>query len=391
MKNTRYVTVTSTMKKTFATAEVPSPTASPSVAPTEPLTENILVNTGAAYESSLPLDSSIATLPAITLESGQATPPLETLTETFSTTQTLLKTHMLPVVSGGNTTRLTLVQTYNIARVVTATKTLPPMEIYQFIPSKTLNEFNSKLDEAGSELHLELDFGDDERDDEDVPKRIVAPNSTEGDSDLDPFRHQSSLGSKSKQEQPTHPSPEAQLTPEQIQQLALLKYFAPPQPQTQPQVITTSRPVIVLETVYESHVIPLVNGGNTIYSTISRPVATVPRTSYEYGTSTIAPIIPQQQVPQVPQLQQLYPQQQPQFTVTSAPLVTQTIATVSESRVLKLTFGAKTAYTTLFSTRVVPTEITTYVTSTVPLQPTVQAFPGYYPPPVGYPPFPFVG
>ncbi|XP_015126183.1 flocculation protein FLO11 [Diachasma alloeum] len=375
MKNTRYITVTSTMKKTFATAE-PSTTSTP----TEPLTENILANTGAAYESSLPLDSSVATLPAITLESGQATPPLETLTETFTTTQTLLKTHLLPVVAAGNTSTITLVQTYNIARMVTATKTLPPSEIYQFIPSKTLNEFNTKLDEAGSELHLELDFGDDDRDDEDIPKRVVVPNS-EAD-DLDVFR-----SSGKPKDAPTTSAPEPQLTPEQAQQLALLKYFGQQQPAA-PQVITTSRPVIVLETVYESHVIPLVNNGNTVYSTLSRPVATVPRTSYEFGMSTLAPIITPQ-VPQIPQVPLF--QQQPQFTVTSAPFVTQTLATVSDSRVLKLTFGAKTAYTTLFSTKVVPTEITTYVTTTLPVQPTVPAFPGYYPPPVGYPQFPFVG
>lgn len=112
------------------------------------------------------------------------------------------------------------------------------------------------------------------------------------------------------------------------------------------------------------------------------------RTSYEYGMSTLSPVL-QPQVPQVPQLP-LFPQQ-PQFTVTTAPLITQTLATVSESRVLKLTFGAKTAYTTLFSTKVVPTELTTYVTNTVPVQPTVAAYPGYYPAPVPYPPFPFVG
>jgi len=114
------------------------------------------------------------------------------------------------------------------------------------------------------------------------------------------------------------------------------------------------------------------------------------RTSYEFGTSTLSPVL-QPQVPQIPQVPQLplFPQQ-PQFTVTSAPLVTQTLATLSESRVLKLTFGAKTAYTTLFSTRVVPTQLTTYVTNTVPVQPTVPAYPGYYPAP--YPaPFPFVG
>lgn len=376
LRNTRYITVTSTIKKTFATAEPTS-----TISPTEPLTENILANTAAAYESTLPLDSSVATLPAISLDASQATPPLETLTETFSTTQTLLKTHMLPVIYGGNsTTRLTLVQTYNIARVVTATKTLPPMEIYQFIPSKTLNEFNSKLDEAGSELHLELDFGDDDRDDEDVPKRVVVP-SNDPDSDLDIFK--STIPSKVKSDVATSSSAETQLTPEQAQQLALLKYFGQPQP----QVITTSRPVVVLETMYESHVIPVVNGGNTIYSTLSRPISTVPRTSYEYGTSTLSPVL-QPQVPQVPQVP-LFPQ--PQFTVTSAPLITQTLATISDSRVLKLTFGAKTAYTTLFSTRVVPTELTTYITNTVPVQPTVPAYPGYYPAPVPYPPFPFLG
>ncbi|XP_047355802.1 mucin-17 isoform X2 [Vespa velutina] len=374
LRNTRYITVTSTMKKSFA---VPEPTST--LPMTEPLTENILANTGAAYETSLPLDSSVATLPAISLDAGQVTPPLETLTETFSTTQTLLKTHLLPVIHDGNTTKLTLVQTYNIARSVTATKTLPPMEIYQFIPSKTLNEFNSKLEEAGSELHLELDFGDEDRDDEDIPKRIVAPSS-DVYSELDLFR--SVTPTKVKSDTPSTSSAEPQLSLEQAQQLALLKYFGQPQQ----QVITTSRPVVVLETVYESHVIPIVNNGNTHYSTLSRPVATVPRTSYEYSTSTIPPVLPPP-IPQVP----LFPQQQPQFTVTSAPLVTQTLVTVSDSRVLKLTFGAKTAYTTLFSTKVVPTELTTYVTSTIPLQPTIPAFPGYYPPPVGYPPFPYVG
>ncbi|TGZ50813.1 uncharacterized protein [Temnothorax longispinosus] len=380
LRNTRYITVTSTIKKTFATAEPSS-----SISPTEPLTENILANTGAAYESTLPLDSSVATLPAISLDAAQATPPLETLTETFSTTQTLLKTHMLPVIYAGNsTTRLTLVQTYNIARVVTATKTLPPMEIYQFIPSKTLNEFNSKLDEAGSELHLELDFGDDDSDDEDVPKRVVVPNN-DPDADLDIFK--SASPSKAKSDVATSSNAEPQLTPEQAQQLALLKYFGQPQP----QVITTSKPVVTLETLYESHVIPVVNLGNTIFSTLTRPVGTVPRTSYEYGTSTLSPVL-QPQVPQVPQVPQLplFPQQQ-QFTVTSAPIVTQTLATVSDSRVLKLTFGAKTAYTTLFSTRVVPTELTTYITNTVPVQPTVPAYPGYYPAPVPYGPYPFVG
>lgn len=146
-----------------------------------------------------------------------------------------------------------------------------------------------------------------------------------------------------------------------------------------------------METIYDSHVIPLVRDGNTFFSTLTRPIGTVPRTSFEYGTSTIAPLLPPVPVPQVPQVP-LFPQAQPQFTVTSAPIVQQTMATISDSKVLKLTFGAKTAYTTLFSTRVVPTALTTYVTSTIALQPTVAAFPGYYPPaPVPFPGYPYVG
>ena len=57
--------------------------------------------------------------------------------------------------------RYTLVQSYHVTRFVTAIKTLPPMEVYHFVPSKTLNEFNTRLEEAGSELHLELEFGDE--------------------------------------------------------------------------------------------------------------------------------------------------------------------------------------------------------------------------------------
>ena len=55
-------------------------------------------------------------------------------------------------------------------------QTLPPMEVYQFVPSKTLTDLNTRLDEAGSELHLELDFGDDgnAEDDDENPAAVMA-------------------------------------------------------------------------------------------------------------------------------------------------------------------------------------------------------------------------
>lgn len=336
------------------------------------------------------------------------TPPLETLTETFSTTQNMLKTHVLPIVKGGNETiTYTLVQTYHITRLVQATKTLPPMEAYHFIPSKTLNEFNSHLDEAGSELHLELEFGDNNDEDGGTRQRRVfadldlANIGSDFDlADVDKAKAESHFRAKKAHLQTTPRPPEPvtpALSPEQLQQLALLRLLNPAAA-GQGQVITTSKPVIKIETLYESHIIPITNGGSTILSTISRPVGTATKTDYEIGTSVLAalpalPALPQLPIPQLPippiqpPVNPLFPQQQ-QFALTSSPFVQNTLLTQTRSKVLKLTFGAKTAYTTIFSTTVIPTAVTTYITTSVPVQATA-AFPGYFPAP--YPPYPYVG
>lgn len=404
VKNTRYVTVTSTYERSLE----PEPT---TINPTlsEPLTENILASTSHIDKEHNLLDSSIATLPPILLASDAETPPLETLTETFSTTQVMLKTHILPVIRGGNdTTRYTLIQTYHVTRLVTATKTLPPMEAYQFVPSKTLNEFNSRLDEAGSELHLELDFGDDNENEDEDNRRIEFPS----DLDLSNIGSDFNLSDVDKQNMPeallrlkkkvsnqkhlnelVTPAPTPGLSQEQLQQLALLRLLNPGAAGQLPNVLTSSKPVIKFETVYESHVIPIINGKNTIFSTISRPLGTVTKTEYEYVTSTYPsqplPLPPVQLNPFQQQLPQL-PQQQQQYQIASAPIVQQTFVTATQSKILKLTFGAKTAYTTIFSTQVVPTQVTTYVTSSVAYQqPQQAAFPGYFP--GGYPQFPYLG
>lgn len=396
MKNTRYITVTSTFEKTLD----PEPTSTSIL--TEPLTENILATTAHIDKEHNLLDSSIATLPPILLSSDQETPPLETLTETFSTTQLMLKTHILPVLrEGGNATSYTLTQTYHITRLVTATKTLPPMEAYQFNPSKALKEFNSKLDEAGSELNLELDFGDDNEHEEEDNERRELP----ADLDLSNIGSEFDLSEVDKSNIPEgHLRPKKKivhkaeatvepqqlmqnLSPDQLQQLALLRFLNPNAQQQIPQmnqVITTSKPVLKTETVFESHVIPIFNGVSTSFSTISRPVATVVKTEYELGTSAV-PSLPLPPPPINPLFQQ---QPQQQFQITTAPIITQTQLTQTQSKILKLTFGAKTAYTTIFSTTVVPTILTTYVTQSVAVQPTA-AFPGYFPAP--FAPFPYVG
>lgn len=294
--------------------------------------------------------------------------------------------------------------------MVTATKTLPPMDAYNFIPSKTLKEFNSHLDEAGSELHLELEFGDQNDHDEGL-KRVafqdldLANIGSDFDfSDVDKSKLEGHLRLKKAHAPPKPMANELVppgLNPDQLQQLALLRLLNPAA--AQGQVITTSRPVLKVETVYETHVLPVTQGQNTILSTISKIKGTFTKTDYEFGTSTIAPalpippIVPQipqlPQIPQIPQIQQIpqlnpfLPQAQPQFAVTSSPITQNTVITQTNSKILKLTFGAKTAYTTVFSTTVVPTVLTSYMTASVPVAPTAAAFPGYYPPPfpAGYP------
>lgn len=405
MKNTRFITVTSTFEKSLV-----QPTESPTPSRIEPLSENILVSTHNAYDKEPPLDSSIATLPPIGLAGDAETPPLETITESFSTTQLMLKTHILPVVRGGSDTiSYTLVQSYHVTRLVTATKTLPPMEVYQFVPSKTLNEFNTRLDEAGSEVHLELEFGDNnEHDDEPRPNIAKALLSdldlTNVGSDFDiadvdknkileqhlrtKKAHKSTTTSTTNttplslahtsETNPTTPA----LSAEQLQQLALLRLLNPNA--ALPNLITSSKPIIKVETIYETHILPIFNGGSTFFTTISRPTATHTRTEYEFVTNTMPTM-------QSSVFNPLFPQ--PSFQIATTPLVTQTMVTETESKVLKLNFGVKTSYTTLFSTKVTPTILTTYVTNSIPVQPTIAPFGGFFnPAPYGFnAPFPFVG
>ncbi len=103
------------------------------------------------------MSSSIETLPALVLASSTAaTPELRTITETFSSTEQMLKTSILPLVVNGNTKFHTLTQTFFVTRLIEAVKTVPPTEAYEFIPTKAFTDFNNILDEAGSEKREQL-------------------------------------------------------------------------------------------------------------------------------------------------------------------------------------------------------------------------------------------
>lgn len=158
--STRFITVT----RTFTSDIKPSKTEEPDYKTSSPLfqtetipaPENILT-------SSLPdfhpyeISSSIETLPAVHLAaSSDGTPPLKTVTETFSTKELMLKTSLLPIVVNGQTKLHTLTQSYYVTRLVEAVKTIPPMDSYEFIPTKAFTDFSNVLDEAGSEKREHL-------------------------------------------------------------------------------------------------------------------------------------------------------------------------------------------------------------------------------------------
>ncbi|XP_043948385.1 uncharacterized protein LOC108026943 isoform X3 [Drosophila biarmipes] len=353
VKKTRFLTVTSTIEKVIQEEHTKEYSEDDG-----PLTENILEATASTDDKTLA--GSVTTLKPIYLGEEAETPSLETVTESFSITHTKLKTQILPVVfeKRNETIQVTLVQTYDYTSLITVTQTISPLS-EDFNPSKNFKDFEGSLDEAGSEINLDLEFGDED-------------NTGKFDAKIKP---KNKMEVKSNVTNPLIPLiPESISFPETLQN----------------NVITSTRPVIKLETIWESHVVPLVRGTETIMRTLSKSVGVVEKTEYVTEVATISMPTPSSQYPFsinpfVP-FNPLLPLP-PQQLITSTE-IQQSMVTETSSKVLKLTFGARTAYTTIFSTSVVPTAVTRLITATIPGQPG-QSFPNYYPPP--YNPFAYVG
>jgi hypothetical protein len=172
-KSTRFITVTRTFSKTIDitpsksfTSAISIITPSSSIKPSSPVSstplfdtksipapENILASTATPYKAIIEGSSNIETLSPLTLASSlhHATPPLKTVTESLSTVETMIKKSILPVILGEDTSFYTLSQTYTVTRIVTAVKTIPPMELYEFSPENSFADFDNLFEEAGSE------------------------------------------------------------------------------------------------------------------------------------------------------------------------------------------------------------------------------------------------
>merc|ERR1712128_396738 len=204
-KSTRFITVTRTFSKTIDITPSRSFTSaisiippSSSIKPSSPVSstplfdtksipapENILASTATPYKAIIEGSSNIETLSPLTLASSlhHATPPLKTVTESLSTVETMIKRSILPVILGDDTSLYTLSQTYVVTRIVTAVKTIPPMELYEFSPENSFADFDNLFEEAGSEnreslLPGELEFSDQDNFGLEGPTPIrVAPPS----------------------------------------------------------------------------------------------------------------------------------------------------------------------------------------------------------------------
>ncbi|XP_067628176.1 proteoglycan 4 [Eurosta solidaginis] len=320
LKKTRFITVTSTIEKTLT----PDPTEVSTL--DGPLTENILATS--TRMPSLQHDTNIATLKALHIGEHEETPSLETVVDSFTTTARKLRTQILPIVYDvhNETSYITLTQTYDITSLITVTKTMSPLETD--IPLNSFADFGANLDEAGSEINLELEFGDEDN----------AENTKDEKPDRPKYSDIADLLGKTS----------GNLTAEDIQKLAMWKLQSTTQPLQQQQ---QTLPTLMLPSIPQ------------FTQQQFTPDTTLPFPSIQ---PSINPF--------------LLPLQQFQ-TITSS-IVHETIATQTNSKVLKLTFGARTAYTTIFSSAVVPTRATSYITTTIPVQPNAGgAFPGYFPPP----------
>jgi len=459
-KSTRFITVTRTFSKTLDitpsksfTSSVSIITPSSSILPSSPVSstplfdtksipppENILASTATPYDAIIEGSSSIETLSPLTLASSvhHATPPLKTVTESLSTVETMIKKSILPVILGEDTSLYTLSQTYTVTRIVTAVKTIPPMELYEFSPENSFADFDNLFEEAGSEnreslLPGELEFSDQDNFGLEGPSeiRVAPPQGFLEDLDLigaklDFVDHmekhnnpeiiqlknspniESSFGQSNpsfgniNQISPTKTQATPALpdlgglaglgvTPEQLLYLQLLQ-----NPLAalgigggiQPQVITESSPIYKTEPVIQTSVIKLFLGAKEFYTTLTQTNGVTTKTDYVYSTRTVSgglgglagalgglgQVGAAQPTPQQPA--QALGGLLPSFTVVSSPVTRNTVITETVTEQYKIRFRNQPTLTTVTSTKLVSTQVVSFVTKTQRVAPSANPLAG---------------
>ena len=279
------------------------------------------------------IGGSVVMLPAVQLDPSSPSLPLKTMTETYSTTQLLLKSSVIPLVIGDSTQAFTLTQSYQVTRLVTALKTMPPMEVFQTAPPGLLHRERPLLAQ-GSENQVD-ELG--------VPVvRVPPPDDLAAIGLFDVDRH------------------ESQANPEefQLQQQAAAATAAPtPALPSQLGVLGALGQLGALSNLGALGALGQLSPQQLAYLQLLGPI--LPALQQPNGGLPLGGL-PQAALPQPAA---------PRTIVTSSPVVYSTVTTSVHSRAVVVTFRAvpSTAYIT--STSVFPTMLTSYVTKTMEVRP----------------------
>ncbi|KAF0300898.1 hypothetical protein FJT64_026723 [Amphibalanus amphitrite] len=157
--NSQWITKTQTRTVEVEPTIAPSP--SQVVPPSSTLTPSVLLVATTTttprpeIENLLgsPSEAPPVMLPPVHLDPSSPSLPLHTMTETYSTTQLVLKSSVIPLVIADNTRSFTITQTYHVTRVVTALKTMPPVELFD--ERSALSD--AQLEGSHSTNHLDID------------------------------------------------------------------------------------------------------------------------------------------------------------------------------------------------------------------------------------------
>ena len=303
-KNTRFVTFT----KTFTHNH--EPTVSPVSQKVQSYDENLFgdeeLSPTPLFENILETATNIKTLHPINIGEANINAVLRTTTESFIKTETLFKTSVLPILSGGKRQMKFLTQTYMITKMVTAIKTIPPKEAFDFIPENSLNEYNGQLLAEGTENEHSLLPGEREYSENDAERdSVIADVAGEKfdidalDAKLDPKGNALQSGKVSLPGAlPAQATPA--LTPAAIQQqLAYLQMMNPfalggVNPLA-PRVTVTSSPVTITTdvTTTTTRVLRVIFNARPIFTTLSTTeVVRTTITTYSTATVTASPQIP---------------------------------------------------------------------------------------------------
>ena len=133
-------------------------------------------------------------------------------------------------------------------------------------------------------------------------------------------------------------------------------------------MVTESSPVYVTEPVIDTTVLKVFFGARETYTTLVNTAGVTTRTEYVTSTRTLAPGLgglgQQQGVPNLPALPLL-----PSYTVVSSPVTRDTVITETQTEEFRITFRNQETFTTITSTKLVSTQITSFITKTQTVNP----------------------